>query len=429
MKGRQKRPVIAELTIDEIAPGGLGVARSREHGVVLVSRVIQGEIVRATVRSGRPARGEVQSLVVKSPQRVEPPCPLVATCGGCDFQHMALDEQARTHARIVLEALAHATGQKPLPTPVIHAAPHAFGYRTRARLHAVGQGGAAHVGYRRGASHAVVSTSVCAVLDPRLETVLATLPEVLRGLRGEAQVHLALGLQSKPVVDIATGSELSASTFGGIDHAVQTGVWAGARVALENTKSPMIFGDPRARMEGADGLDLVFAAGAFAQPSEQGARLLATRVAALADLTAKPRHIVELFAGSGTLSVLLAVGAASFTAVEAAPDATRAAQQNLSLRGLPAKIVTADADTFALPPRTDLVVLDPPRTGARGATHNLAASRVREVLYVACDPVTLARDMALLVERGFVIDALELFELFPQTSHVETVVRAKRHRA
>jgi 23S rRNA (uracil1939-C5)-methyltransferase len=139
--------------------------------------------------------------------------------------------------------------------------------------------------------------------------------------------------------------------------------------------------------------------------------------------------VLELFAGSGTLSVLLARGAASFTGVEIVPEAAAAARENLKARGLAARISAGDADAITVAADTSVVVLDPPRTGAPGAARAIAASSARVVVYAACDPVTLARDLAVLTSRRLAITDIETFELFPQTSHVETVVRLARARA
>jgi 23S rRNA (uracil1939-C5)-methyltransferase len=146
--------------------------------------------------------------------------------------------------------------------------------------------------------------------------------------------------------------------------------------------------------------------------------------------------VVELFAGSGTLSVLLGRDAASFLAVEIAPQAVDAARENLRARGLGAdqgvKVTCADADAFAIPAAATVVVLDPPRAGAPGASQAIARSGARAIVYVSCDPVTLARDLAVLADAKsrFAITDMETFELFPQTSHVETVVRlARRFRS
>ena len=142
----------------------------------------------------------------------------------------------------------------------------------------------------------------------------------------------------------------------------------------------------------------------------------------------RPRRVLELFAGSGTLSILLAQGAATFSAVEIGADAVTAARQNLAARGLRAKVTAGDADAIAVPAETSVVVLDPPRAGAPGAARAITASSARSVVYVACDPTTLARDLATLARGRLAVTHIETFELFPQTSHVETVVRLARAR-
>ncbi len=139
---------------------------------------------------------------------------------------------------------------------------------------------------------------------------------------------------------------------------------------------------------------------------------------------------LELYAGAGNFTVLLARLAEPLVAVESSRESCDAARANLAARELAprAKIVEADASSYAIPPRTHLVVLDPPRTGAHEICARLPASSAKHVLYVSCDTQTLSRDLALLAE-SFVPRAVEAFELFPQTSHVETVVHLERRRA
>jgi 23S rRNA (uracil1939-C5)-methyltransferase len=239
------------------------------------------------------------------------------------------------------------------------------------------------------------------------------------------------------VISLAFRGDLPASTWAALDGRVREGAWAGAQVVLAGASRPATFGDPRPVVAGADGDPLLIAPGGFAQPSDAGAALLGRRVDELTRIDAprpsstsapppRARHVVELFAGSGTLSVLLARGAASFTAVEIVAEAATALRENLAARGLRARVVAADADAFALPAETSVVVLDPPRAGAPGAARAIAASGARVVVYVSCDPSTLARDLATLTRGRLVVTHLETFELFPHTSHVETVVRLAR---
>ena len=198
---------------------------------------------------------------------------------------------------------------------------------------------------------------------------------------------------------------------------------------LDGAATPATFGDPRPVIAGADGKPLVVAAGGFAQPSEQAATALARHAADLVRKSAKGGEpigsIVELYAGSGTLSILLAPLAAKFVAVESQDDAVRAARENLAARGLAAKVICADAGAHD-PGRADVVVLDPPRTGAKSAVERIAASPTRAVVYVACEPTTMARDVAILTAAGFTLTDVETIEIFPQTSHVETLLRLTR---
>jgi 23S rRNA (uracil1939-C5)-methyltransferase len=426
------RPTTELLTVDALAAGGAGVARRASGEVVFVPRAAPGDRVEVAVEAGRnPLRGALLRVVEPSPHRIEPACEHVAACGGCDWMHLALEAQEREHAAIVRRAIAHAASiaEADLPEVRVTRAPSPLRYRTRARLHARGERGRVTVGYRAAGSHSIAEVDSCVALDPALEPLLADLRAALAGARGEGDASIALGEGRRPVVALEWRGELAPATFAALDDRVSRGAWAGASVRLEGASRPSVFGDPRPRAAGADGFPLVVADASFAQASDQGAALLARSAAALASRGAtRPRHVVELFAGSGTLSVLLAQGAASFTAVEIGAAAAACARENLAARGLAGKVVVADADASAMPPRAEVVVLDPPRTGARGATRAITAGPARVVVYVACDPATLARDAAELLRAGFALTDLETIELFPQTSHVEALVRLERTR-
>jgi 23S rRNA (uracil1939-C5)-methyltransferase len=396
--------------------------------VVFVERGAPGDLVEVSVdERSTPRRGRIVRVLELGVGRVEPSCPRVSACGGCDWMHLSVPAQEQAHAAIVSSALAHATDQADLPSVRVHAAPEPLGYRTRARLFLRAEREGVQIGYRAEGSHKLVSIESCAVLAPAIAPALAELPEALQGSHGYGDALVALGEGGRRVVELEWRGELSSRAFSALDRKVTEGLWAGARVRLEGVTAPATFGDPRIWMEGADGAPLVFAPGAFAQPSRMGAHLLAHRTAALAQPgAARPKRVVELFAGSGTLSVLLAQGAASFLGVESNPEAVEAARQNLASRKLAGKMVVHDAETMPIPRGTEIVVLDPPRTGARGASHAIAASRARAVVYVSCDPPTLARDLAIFTQAGWLITDIETLELFPQTSHVETLVRLVR---
>ena len=421
------------LRIESIAAGGAGVARLASGAAVFVPRTAPGELVEAEILTTRsPATARALRVIEPSADRVAPPCPYVEACGGCDLMHLASPAQELAHVDVVRSAIAHALHGAALPEVRVHAAPIALAYRTRARLYMKGdRRGVIRVGYRAQGSHDLTPIDACAVLHPSIATLVGDLAEVLAGASGDGDAQIARGRAGLPVASIAWRGELPSAAWAALDARITRGSWAGARVALAGAGEPATFGDPRPVIEGADGAPIAIAAGGFAQPSDDGAAMLAQRVDELSRIEAKPRprHVVELFAGSGTLSVLLANGSASFAAVEIDEAARAAARENLRARGLDAKVVAADADTYAIPKGASVVILDPPRSGAPGAAKAIAASSARVVVYVACDPATLARDLAIMTtatKGRLAITHVETFELFPQTSHVETVVRLER---
>lgn len=427
----QPRRLVREtLRIEGLAAGGAGLSRLPSGAVVFVPRTAPGELVEAEVdAAARPATAQLLRVIEPSADRVAPPCPHVDRCGGCDHMHLSPSARAAAHAEVVRAAIAHAVPGATIPQVAVHPAAAELAYRTRARFFLKADRRGVRVGYRAQGSHEIAEVSACPVLAPTIAPLLADLGAAFAGASGEGDAHVARGAGGLPVVSLSWRGELPATVWGRLDAKIAGGAWAGARVTLEGAGAPASFGDPRPLITAADDAVLHVAPGGFAQPSDQGAALLARRVDALSRLDLKARHAVELFAGSGTLSVLLARDAASFTAVEIDEAASAAARENLRARGLAAKVVTTDADAFAIPPTTTVVVLDPPRTGAAGAARAIAASGARAVVYVACDAQTLARDLSVLVRDRLTITHVETFELFPQTSHVETVVRlARPHR-
>lgn len=432
-RGAAHRADTRTLRIESIAAGGAGVAH-HEGRAVFVPRTAPGDLVLASIEpGGATQRGRLLRVIEPGPDRVSPPCRFVEACGGCDLMHLSAEAQRVAHRDIVLEAFRRIAGTFALPDLVTHTVPDPgadpgvhLAYRTRARLHARAHRGRIEVGYHAPGSHDLTRVDHCAVLVPELDALLGELPAVLQGATGAGEISVARGASALPVVDITWRGALPASLWARLDERVSSGRWAGARAWLEDAATPATFGDPRPVCEGADGRPLVLAAGGFAQPSDAAATVLARRTAELVRKSGDAiGTLVELFAGSGTLSILLAPLASKFIAVESQEESARAARHNLEARGAAAKVVTADADTFDLG-RADVVVLDPPRTGARGAVQNIAASRARAVVYVACDPVTMARDIGVLAHAGFSPTDVETVEIFPQTSHVETLVRLVR---
>ena len=276
----------------------------------------------------------------------------------------------------------------------------------------------------------------CAVLHPALEAARARIAGLLDGAHGRGEIQIALAAPGasprRAVIELQWSGALAARCFAQLEAAVKDGWLAGARITAGAARLPAKIGDPTPWLEAGDGAPLQLAPGGFGQASDEGNVRLARRVAEIArDVCAgKPdARVVELYAGAGNFTVMLAPLTPNVVAVESSREGCAAARVNLAARGLGSrvKVVEADAASFAIPAQAHLVVLDPPRTGARELCARLASSNAKNVVYVSCDPQTLARDLALLAP-SFKPRTIELFELFPQTSHVESVVDLTRER-
>ena len=427
-------PTLAlDATVASLAPGGDGVAHVEIHGerrAVFLPHTAPGDVVRAAVDPARrPARGQVLALLAAGPDRVAPACPWSTRCGGCDWMHLSREAQARSHAEHVRAALPAAWRDHPV---VHHPAAEGLGYRTRARVHVRCERGSVAVGMHEARTHDPVSVDRCAVLDPALDKARRALAAIFRGSQGRGEVQLALGAERRPVIDVRWTGEAAAACFARLEQAVATGELAGARVLVDDASRPATVGDPTPWMPGADGLPLRLAPGGFAQANERMNATLALYVAERVRSLASPERAidkaVELYAGSGNLSILLAREVRELVLVESSREACDAARANLAARHLAAaRVVEADAEAASWAPTTRLLVLDPPRTGARAVAGRLAASRVSHVVYVSCDEPTLGRDLAILAPT-YAPRAIATFEMFPQTSHVETVVTLQRIR-
>jgi 23S rRNA (uracil1939-C5)-methyltransferase len=412
--------------VESIAAGGLGLVRLPSGEITFVAGVLDGELV--SLRTGTGKRAQLDRVVEASERRVAPPCRYATSCGGCDFMHIDAGHQRTLHREIVQALVSHACG--PCPEITMHSPTPALRYRSRARFALGNEHGKLRVGYRGHGSRDIVAIDDCLVLDEALMAAARATTDALKGVRGEGEISVAFGARDGarlPVVDVTLASDPPTSFVGWLSReCTAPGPFAGARVSLGATSKPLVFGDPRAVQPGTDGLPVLIRAGGFAQASDEGAALLAARASALA--RTEGCSVLELFSGSGTLSIALAKGARAFSSVEEDAEAVACARQNLDARGLTGKLRVGNAEATDIPAQLDVVVLDPPRAGAPAATRAIAAARPKRVLYVSCDPATLARDLKQLCAAGYALDALETVELFPQTSHVETLALLSRAR-
>jgi 23S rRNA (uracil1939-C5)-methyltransferase len=423
---QQSPTLTVEATVSSIAHGGSGVVHVEHRGerrAVFVGGVVPGDrvVIEANLAS-RPARGRLVTLVAPGPDRVAAPCAWSTECGACDWMHVSIGSQAQMHADQLRSCLPAAWRDVPVD---VHAAPASLGYRVRSRVHVrCGRGGRVTVGMHAPGSRDPVEVPACIVLHPALDRARTALASLFEGCSGRGEVQLGLGVGGIPVAHVRWAGPLSAAFFGQAERRVAERSFAGIRVLVEASRRPADVGDPTPWMEGPDGRPLRLGIGAFGQANEAMNGVLGRYVARRVEAT-NARKAVELHAGSGNLSVILAPAVGDLVCVEASREGCDAARANLAARGLAARVTEADAETYVWRPATDLVVLDPPRAGARAIAERLAGSRVAGVVYVSCDAPTLGRDLALL-ERCYALRSIATFEMFPQTSHVEIVTYLER---
>ncbi len=367
---------LPEVEVGPVAHGGHCVARL-DGQVVFVRHAIPGERVRLriTERTSKYLRADAVEILEASPHRVEPPCPYAGPgrCGGCDFQHIAVDEQRRLKARVVTDTLRR-IGRIEYPVTIEAADETGLGWRTRMRYVVAG----ATPGMYAHRSHDLVPIDRCLLAHPDN-------PEVLdRSWPDTGAVHTAVSTTGEQVVGEGRVHERVHDRTFRVDA---TGFWQVHPAAATTLVDAVL-----------DGLG--------PRPGETA---------------------LDLYSGVGLFAAFLADAGCAVLTAESDKSAVRNARRNLH----DTKAVTIeqgkvhrvlDAARRQGLESVDLVVLDPPRTGAGAeVVRAIAGLTPRAVAYVACDPAALARDLRVLLDTGYALSGLRAFDLFGMTHHIECV--------
>lgn len=431
-----------DVTIEKLIYGGEGLAH-HEGSTVFVPFVLPAEkvAVAAIEQKKKFVRGRLERVLEPSVERVAARCPHFGVCGGCDYQHIPYDQQFKFKSEILRETLRRMGKIDWTGEIGTHTSPP-WEYRNRAQwkvrpLEAAPGNAAADkadnkdrlaIGYFRANSTALCAVEDCSIISPLLlKTLLALRESLAAGL-------LPRGLREIEAFTDATDSKLLlTATFSGFPSRCAEHAETFRRVAPE--MASLLFHDPgKDRMElmGPGFLDyqvgdIAYRIGHFSF-FQVNRFLIEDLVREVVANDAGGRLALDLFAGVGLFSIPLARRFERVVSVESNPAASRDLETNMRGQGT-IEVRTADVERFLARnrERPELVVLDPPRSGLEPGTAELIAKLgAARITYVSCDPPTLSRDLASFSRAGYDCSEMHLFDLFPQTFHMETVVRLVR---
>lgn len=441
-----------QLTIEKIIKGGQGLGRLADGQVVMVGRVLPGEVVRVSLQRShrRYQEAELLEVLAPSPRRIRPACPVYDVCGGCNFQHVEYGEQVRLKHAILEETIFRA-GLCPredlaaLMGPPL-ASPSALGYRQRVRLQ-VKEG---VVGFFSRSSHAIVPVSRCLLARETLNQVLVELRgqarfqsllaaasalELLEDLAmGQAVLLLHLSRKARPAEQKSAAllcqelPQLKAVIFAAPGQAL------GPCLTADGEKIPaeLLLTIPLPVSLCGKALDLSLEPGGFCQvhpaQNERCIRLLLDWAGETG-----PGKALDLFCGMGNFSLPLALQGWEITGMDLKRATIRSALRNARVAGLEQRCCFSQEDAGTAARRLlneeaafDLILLDPPRSGCATLIPLLPQLAARQLIYISCDPATLARDLTGLARAGYRLAEARMVDMFPQTGHQESMVRLER---
>ncbi len=437
-----KEGAVFPAVIEGYASGGEGVARI-DGVAVFVKGALRGERADVFIEHvGRSAAwGRIEKLLEPSPARIQPDCPYYGRCGGCQFRHMTYAEELEAKRQRVEDALRRIGGAE-IGVPVIYGAKNTLRYRNKVQF-PVAQGA---VGYYRGGTHQVVDIADC-LLQPEADTACRA---AVKGWMERFHVpaydertgkglvrHLFLRTNSAGEAlccVVANGKSLPhEKELVDVLQAAAPSL-AGVVLSVNTRKTNVILGQEFRTLWGRDWLEETLcghvfrlSVPSFFQVNRAQTEVLYGRALEFAALTGR-ETVVELYCGIGTISLTLAERAGQVIGVEVVPQAVADARENARRNGLEGRtrFVCGDAAELAASleaegVRPDVVVVDPPRKGlAPAVVDTIARMAPRRVVYVSCDPATLARDVGRFTPLGYGLAQAEAVDLFPRTAHVET---------
>jgi len=412
---------LVEITAMTFGPYGVGRVDGKS---VMVPHSVPGDLLDVTIESehGGYAIGRIVRVVAPGAARRPPPCIFLPRCGGCDWQHIEYHEQLRLKAETVVHEFRHALGVELDAATLVEPAPSEFEYRSRVRLK-VGRRGS--IGLYESASNRMVEIDRCLVADCRLESAARLARALSRDLK---EIEVVRQSEARQVLVAYLKKPAVAEQIRGVRRFLESDP-STAGIVLRADESRTVVGDAQLAIEIEPGVVLRSDADLFSQVNRPQNQKLVRAALELAG--PEPQcSMLDLFCGAGNFSIPAARRGAQVTGVDADAAAVAAAARNAQRLGLAeTHFVAMEARELVAflhraRSRPEIVLLDPPRTGAAELMEPIMRLRPARVVYVSCDVATLARDLRMLCAEKYRVNHARAFDFFPNTHHVEIVASA-----
>ncbi len=434
---------ICTLAIDGYTNEGMGVGRTN-GAVVFVPNAARGDVLSVRIVKALKSYcyGRIEEIITPSPHRVTPSCPAFPRCGGCDFLHISYEEELELKRRRVEDALRRIGGFDITLPPAIPS--QREGYRNKAQFPLVEEKGVVRFGFYRSHSHEVVPFERCAIQNDRANTLAQavcswmneygiTCYDEQRGKGLVKRIYVRTGAQGSQLCLVVTREKIPhtnalVSAVRGVCPDIKGVLLNISKEATNKTlgdKNLLLWGE-EALEDTLMGLHFRLSPQSFYQVNHTQAENIYAKALEYAALTDRDTAL-DLFCGAGTITLLLAGQCREAIGAEIVAEAIDNAKENAFRNGIAnVRFILGDAGQAAASlhsegARPDVIVVDPPRKGMDALTvEAVLAMAPKRIVYVSCDPASLARDGKMLSE-GYTLQKAEAFDMFPGTANIETV--------
>lgn len=434
--------------VEDLTHDGAGVAKVDGYPL-FIHGALPGEDVHIHVLKTLKSYGFAKLLEIEnaSPFRVEAPCPVFDTCGGCQIQHLSYEGQMTFKRKLVRDAITRIGKLPDVPVHAVKGMENPWRYRNKSQIPFGMEDGRVVAGFYQPRSHRIADTDICLIQTPEADSIMAGIKQkltemgiepyeeethrgqlrhvVVRKARATGEIMVVLVTKKKKFPQAAQAIELIQSLVPETVSIVQN---------INPQKTNVIFGDETITLWGKDVIEdrigdvrFEISARSFYQINPEQTEVLYGQALEYANLTGN-ETVIDAYCGIGTISLFLAQRAKFVMGVEIVPPAIEDAKRNAELNGLNNTLFEAGPAEQVIPRwykegrKADVLVVDPPRKGCdEQLLHTILKQRPERVVYVSCNPATLARDLRILEDGGYRTQEVQPVDMFPQSTHCEAV--------